>query len=404
MSLRNRAAREVFLALCRRIRVGSIQVTTPDGRIQRFEGTRAPHVCAEIEVADDALFADLLTQGDWGLGWGYVHQLWDSKDPGGLPRVFMLNEEVFRPFVRLGQLGSPRMLRVLWRSRRDLSSDEAVRRRTVGHAYDVGNDFFRWMLGPSMVFTCAIWPHADASLDEAQENKLRIVTEKARIEPQHRVVDLGCGWGSLAGYIQSRTGARVKGLALSRNQIEWAREHHPACEFEYRDFATLGGTFDRIVSVGLAEHVGRANFRSFLGLVCERLAPGGRFVMHTMQSHPGVLMASPRSRWVSFGSVTMPNGDVPSNVEIVRAALATGELRILHTETFGLHYTRTGQAWLENLRAHRDAVVAAYSERVYRTWVYSLAMGSAAMETGMTLAHVVFEKKPYGSSVRDSIL
>lgn len=404
MSLRTRAAREVFLALCRKIRVGSIQVTTPDGRVHRFEGRRMPEICAEIEVADDALFSNLLTEGDWGLGWGYVHQLWEAKDPGALPRVFMLNEEVFRPFVRIGQCISPRMRRVLARSRRDLSSDEDVRRRTVGFAYDVGNDFFRWMLGPSMVFTCAIWPHPDATLDEAQENKLRIVTEKARIEPHHRVVDLGCGWGALAGYIRKHTGARVKGLALSRNQIDWAREHHPDCEFEYRDVASLEGCFDRIVSVGLAEHVGRANFPAFLRLVCDRLAPGGRFVMHTMQSYEGVLMASRRDRWVSFGSVTMPNGDVPSDVDIVRAALATGQLRILHTETYGLHYARTGQAWLENLMAHRDAVKAAYSEEVYRTWVYSLAMGSAAMETGMTLAHFVFEKKPYGSSLRESIL
>ena len=110
-------------------------------------------------MADDALFAELLTQGDWGLGWGYVRGLWEARDPGALPRVFMLNEEVFRPFVRLGHLVSPSMRRVLAQSRRDLSSDESVRRRTVGHAYDVGNDFFRWMLGPSMVFTCAIWPH-----------------------------------------------------------------------------------------------------------------------------------------------------------------------------------------------------------------------------------------------------
>jgi cyclopropane-fatty-acyl-phospholipid synthase len=405
MTLRSRLARDLFLKLCGRIRVGSIQVTTPDGRVHLFEGERAPEVRAEIEVADDTLFGAVLTQGDWGLGWGYVERKWEAKDPGQIARVFMLNEEVFRPWVRLGHRISPRMRRVLATNRADLSPERSVRQRTVGQAYDVGNDFFQWMLGPSMVFTCAIWPHADASLEQAQENKLRLVVEKARIEPGHRVLDLGCGWGSLAGFIRRHTGAaRVRGVALSRAQIDWAKQHHPGCEFAYRDYASVGGRWDRIVSVGLAEHVGRRNFGAFLRGVCDRLEPGGRFVMHTMQSHEGVLMESRRDRWVSFGSVTMPNGDVPSNVDIVRAALSTGRLRILHTESFGLHYARTGQAWLENLVAHREEVIAAYSEAFYRTWVYSLALGSAAMETGMTLAHVVFEKKPYGSSTTDSIL
>ena len=126
--------------------------------------------------------------------------------------------------------------------------------------------------------------------------------------------------------------------------------------------------------------------------------------MHTMQSHEGILMSNRHDRWVSFGSVTMPNGDVPSNVDIVRAALSTGTLRIVHTETYGIHYARTGRAWLENLVSHRDDVVSAYSEAFYRTWVYSLAMGSAAMETGMTLVHVVFEKVPYGSSYTESMV
>ncbi len=404
MSLRDRLCQDAFLRRCERIQVGSIRLTTPDGRVHAFDGTRAPEIRADLEVADPSLFWDMLTQGDWGLGWGFVHRKWHAKQPGQFCRLLMLNEEVFRPPVLVGQVLSPAMHRIRRRIEANQSPDEAIRRRTISECYDVGNDFYGWVLGPSMVYTCAIWPRPDATLEEAQENKLRLITEKARIEPHHRVIDLGCGFGTLAGYIQRRTGARVKGIALAQSQIDWAREHHPECEFEYLNYAHLTGLYDRIVSVGMAEHVGRKNLRAFLALVADHLEPGGRFVMHTMQSHDGVLMQSHRKRWTSFASVAMPNGDVPSMADIVRASMATGDLRIIHTEGFGIHYARTGQAWLANTRRHRAEIVDAYSEELYRTYEYSWEMGSAAFESGITLAHVVFEKKPFGAPYTNSIL
>jgi cyclopropane-fatty-acyl-phospholipid synthase len=215
---------------------------------------------------------------------------------------------------------------------------------------------------------------------------------------------MGCGWGTLADYIQRTTGAKVKGIALSQEQIAWAKEHYPSCEFEYLNYDDATGTYDRIVSVGLAEHVGRGNLDDFMRLVCELLVPGGRFVMHTMCSYDGVLMLNTNDRWTSFASVAMPNGDVPSMANIVRSAMNSGMMRIVHSETFGVHYARTGNAWLENVIRNRDRIVAAYSEELYRTYVYSWCMGSAAFETGITLARFVFEKKPFGSPLTDSML
>jgi cyclopropane-fatty-acyl-phospholipid synthase len=286
----------------------------------------------------------------------------------------------------------------------DQSAMETVRQRTISQCYDVGNEFFSWMLGPSMVYTCAIWPGANATLEEAQENKMRLVTEKARIEPHHSVLDLGCGWGTLCDFIQRRTGARVKGIAFAREQIKYAQEHYPDCEFEYQNYDRLEGEYDRIVCVGMAEHVGRPNLVSFLRLVSDHLKPGGRFVLHTMQSYDGILMQSSSARWTSFASVAMPNGDVPSITDVVSSTLQSGSLRIVHTEGFGIHYARTGQAWLANLIRNRDKVIAAYSEELFRTYEYSWSMGSAAFETGMTLAHMVFEKQPYGAPHTHSIL
>ena len=405
-SLTGRAARGLFLALCARIEVGSLHVVLPDGTERSFVGAsgRGHATHAELRVHDDGVFVDALSQGDWGLGWAFVAGRWESPSPYHVCLLLMLNESVFRPWVRWAKRCSPAMRRIERRSDDDQSRKEHVRRRTISQCYDVGNDFFSWMLGPSMVYTCAIWPHPDATLEEAQENKLRIVTDKARIEPHHTVLDLGCGWGTLCDYIQRRTGARVKGMAFAREQVSWARAHHPACEFEYRNYDRLEGEYDRIVCVGMAEHVGRPHLPDFLRLVSDHLKPGGRFVLHTMQSHDGILMESRSDRWTSFASVAMPNGDVPSMADLVRAALLTGSLRIVHTETFGIHYARTAQAWFRNMARHRDEIVAAYSEELYRIYVYSWAMGSAAFETGMTLAHLVFEKQPYGAPLTHAML
>lgn len=402
MRLAKRLAEQAFFHFCSKLEVGRLKITTPAGSEHVF-GSDSALTEAEMNIRDESAYVDVMTQGDWGLGWAYVDRKWDSKAPRDVPLVFMLNEHVFKPYVPwLGRL-SPTMRAVISRNRADQSAEATVRRRTISQCYDVGNDFFRWVLGPSMIYTCAIWPRPDASLEEAQENKMRIVTEKARIEPHHRVLDMGCGWGSLCDYIQRNTGAKTRGIALAREQVDWAREHHPECEFSYLDYPDETGTYDRIVSVGMAEHVGRENFDEFMQIVCDRLVPGGRFVMHTMCSYEDVLMISPTERWTSFASVVMPNGDVPSMSDIVKSAMNTGMMRLVHSETFGVHYARTGQAWLENLVRNRDRIVQAYSEELYRVYVYSWCMGSAAFETGLGLAHFVFEKQPYGSPLTCSM-
>jgi cyclopropane-fatty-acyl-phospholipid synthase len=405
--MKNALAKWLFFKLCSKIRHGSLRVNTPDGESRIFESgsPHTAHIYAEMDVADESLFLDVLTQGDWGLGWGYVFEKWHAKPLHLVPLLFMLNEPVLRPYVRAFQRISPAMRLVIRRGDANQSREERIRRRTVSECYDVGNDFFRLMLGPSMVYTCAIWPDPYASLEQAQENKLRIITDKARIEDVHDVLDMGCGWGTLCDYIRHETGAnRVKGIALAKEQIDWAKAHHPDCEFEYLNYERATGTWDRIVSVGMLEHVGRKNLVPFFELISDLLVPGGRAVIHSMQSHDGVLMASRDDRWTSFASVVMPNGDVPSMTNIVEAVLETGALRIIHTEHFGMQYARTTRAWLANVEAHRDEIIAMYSEEFYRTYVYSWNMGSVAFETGLTLGHVVLEKRPYGSSYTHSIL
>ncbi|MFO0575781.1 MAG: class I SAM-dependent methyltransferase [Polyangia bacterium] len=402
-SLSHRVAQRIFFHLCEKIEIGALIVKTSDGKELRFGRADSPLV-ADMHIRSDDLYNEVLSQGDWGLGWGYVHKKWESEDVKKVCLVFMLNEYIFRPYVKLAMTASPWMQKIISLYEKNQSTAESVRRRTISECYDVGNDFFEWMLGPTMAYTCAIWPRPDATLEEAQENKFRIITEKARIEPHHSVLDLGCGFGSLCSYIHEKTGARTKGITLSKEQIKWAQARYPKLDFEFQNYIHVKGTYDRIVSVGMGEHVGRQNFASFLRLVSDRLKPGGRFVCHMMSCYDGLLMYSQDKRWTSFASVVMPNGDVSSMTQVAQAALKTGDLRILHTETYGIHYARTGEEWLKNCRRHRDKIIRAYSEEFFRIYEYSWMMGSAAFETGMTLLHVVFEKKPYGSDYRESIV
>lgn len=396
-------AQRLFLHICEGIAVGTLTVQTPDGHRHLF-GRPGSTPAAELRVRDVDFYREVLTQGEWGLGWGYVHRKWESDDVKAVCLVVMLNEAVFKPYVKLAMAASPLMQAIISRSDRNQSREEAVRRQTISACYDVGNDFYEWMLGPSMAYTCAIWPHPDATLEEAQENKFRVITEKARIEPEHSVLDLGCGFGSLCNYIHSHTGAKTRGISLSREQIRWAQTRYPELDFEYLNYVHVQGSYDRIVSVGMGEHVGRQNFAAFLKQVSGLLKPRGRFVCHMMSCYDGLLMYSEDKRWTSFSSVVMPNGDISSMTVVAKAALQTGDLRIVHTETFGMHYSRTSEEWLKNIRRHREQIIRAYSEEFFRIYEYSWLMGAAAFETGMTLLHVVFEKQPYGTDYRESIL
>ncbi|TAL35212.1 MAG: class I SAM-dependent methyltransferase [Spirochaetes bacterium] len=370
---------------------------------KRYEfGDPAKEPSGMMNITDDSLIYEILTQGEFALGMGYVNGKWKSPSMYLVLLVFMLNEERFRRLnARFSRIDiRARLLRKRIRRRTQNTLENC--RREVGVTYGIGNDFYEMMLGPSMNYSCAIWPRPDATLEEAQEYKMRLITRKAKIEKKNSVLEIGCGWGTLTNFISSTTGARVKGIALCDEQIRYCKEKYPQLDFEYLDYREIKGTYDSIVSVGMAEHVGRPYMDSFIKIVADHLREGGRFVLHTMIYHGvDLFMSGGTEKHLNFSSVLMPNADSPTPSQVVKSALRSGLLRLLHYDTFGIHYTRTAQEWLKNMQKNRNEILKRYPEKLYRSHEYSWQMGGAAMETGTSLAQMVFEKMPYGSPLSD---
>jgi cyclopropane-fatty-acyl-phospholipid synthase len=250
----------------------------------------------------------------------------------------------------------------------------------IGFHYDQPRAFYQSFLDARMVYSCAYWDDGMTTLDEAQVAKLDHVLRKVRLQPGERLLDIGCGWGALVIRAAQRFGARALGITLSRSQYEIAQEQIAAAgvgdrvTVQLRDYRELGGErFDKIVSVGMVEHVGRERLGDYFRAAYDALHDGGLFLNHgiTQQSRDGkgYKVSGFMARYV------FPDGDLISLDATLRAAESCG-FEARDVENLREHYARTLRAWYANLTAHRDAAIAATNERTYRIWRIYLA-GSA---------------------------
>jgi cyclopropane-fatty-acyl-phospholipid synthase len=256
----------------------------------------------------------------------------------------------------------------------------------VAHHYDIGNDLYTLFLDQDhMQYSCAYWPRQDMTLEQAQEAKLAHIAAKLALAPGQRVLDIGCGWGGMAIYIARHAQANVLGITLSEEQLALARQRAEAAgvadlvRFElvdYRDLATRGETFDRIVSVGMFEHVGQAQFNRFFQDVARLLEHDGVMLLHTIGR-----MGSPGSTDAFTRKYIFPGGYIPALSETV-AASERSRLIAADVENLRLHYARTLREWYKRCLAHKDEILALYGERFYRMWIFYLSGATAAFESG----------------------
>jgi cyclopropane-fatty-acyl-phospholipid synthase len=265
----------------------------------------------------------------------------------------------------------------------------------IHHHYDVSNAFYEWVLGPSMTYTCAVYPDADATLEEAQDNKYRLIFDKLRLQPGDRLLDVGCGWGGMVRYA-ARRGVRVIGATLSAEQATWAQsaiEDEGLAELaevrhsDYRDVREVG--FDAVSSIGLTEHIGVRNYPAYFGFLGSKLRTGGLLLNHCITRHD--------NKSTSFaGGFTdryvFPDGELTGSGRIVTEIQEAG-MEVLHEENLRHHYAMTLRDWCHNLVEHWDQAVNEVSLPIAKVWGLYMAASRVAFErNNLQLHHVLAAK------------
>lgn len=262
-------------------------------------------------------------------------------------------------------------------------------RRNVAHHYDLDHRLYELFLDSDRQYSCAYFERPDCTLDEAQLAKKRLVTAKLLVEPDSRVLDIGCGWGGLGLYIKQIGGARqVQGITLSTEQLDIARNRAEmagladSVRFVLQDYREVEGTFDRIVSVGMFEHVGVPNYQAYFDTVARLLEDDGVALIHSIGRKDGPSRTQPWIRKHIF-----PGGYIPALSEVLPAIERSG-LWLTDVEILRLHYADTLKAWRERFLARRAEAAALYDERFCRLWEFYLASSEVAFRR---FGHMVFQ-------------
>jgi cyclopropane-fatty-acyl-phospholipid synthase len=273
------------------------------------------------------------------------------------------------------------------------SNDVSAAKENVHRHYDLGNDFYRLWLDREMVYTCAYFPAPATTLEDAQAAKMDLVCRKLRLMPGERVLEAGCGWGSLALFMARHYGVRVRAFNISAEQIAYARDR--ACreglagrvEFVEDDYRSVRGAYDVFVSVGMLEHVGLPDYPTFGRVIDRSLTAAGRGLLHFIgRNRPAPLNAWIRKR-------IFPGAYPPTLREVFERVLEPQDLSVLHVENLRLHYAQTLKHWYERFDGAAATVAEMFDDTFVRAWRLYLAGSRAAFTTGtMQLFQVVFAR------------
>lgn len=345
----------------------------------------------DIHIKNDHFYRRLLRHTDLALGESYMDNWWDCLDLDQFfYRVFSagLNKKVlFHPKFWRGALSEIFFARL----RNIINYQTQEKSRIVGEQhYDIGNDLYQAMLDKRMVYTCAYWKNA-SNLDQAQEEKLALTCQKLKLEPGMTVLDIGCGWGSFAQYAAEKHGVSVVGLTISKEQVALGQKRCAGLPVDirlqdYRELANSALRFDRIVSLGMFEHVGYKNYKNYMKIAAQCLKEDGIFLLHTIGNN---ISSTVTSRWIN--TYIFPNGQLPSIAQLGTAIEGIFVMEDWHN--FGADYDRTLMAWHHNFNAQWDQLKQQYSERFRRMWNYYLLSSAASFRARQTqLWQIVLSK------------
>jgi cyclopropane-fatty-acyl-phospholipid synthase len=373
--------------LARAVRQGRLGIVFADGSASTF-GTPAPGFPEIVlRFTDPRVPRDILLDPRLGAAEAFIdgRLLIEEGDVMGLVSLLRANNA----WDKGGDLRRPGILKRLANSAgfaAEQINNRVGSKQNVAHHYDIGNDLYALMLDAEhWQYSCAYWGEGVTTLAEAQSAKLAHIARKLALSPGQEVLDIGCGWGGMAIHLAQAHNVHVTGITLSEEQAALARQRVQAAGVadrvtilleDYRDTAASGRRFDRIVSVGMFEHVGRAQFETFFQCCAAMLADDGVMLLHTIGRFGGPGTTDAFTRKYVF-----PGGYIPALSETL-AASEKSRLIAADVETLRLHYARTIRAWYANCIANRAAIIALYDEKFFRMWTFYLAGAATVFEHG----------------------
>src|SRR3989338_7248942 len=314
----------------------------------------------DIQVKNEAFYNRVLTQGSLGFGESYMDGWWEC-------------DAIDELITRLFSIDVTRRLKTNWKEIGLLLASSLMNRQAGKRAYkigeehyDVGNELYKAMLDKRMVYTCGYWKDA-TDLDSAQEAKLDLGCKKIGLKAGDRVLDIGCGWGSFAKFAAEKYGASVVGITVSREQLALGKK---ACEsldveLRYQDYRDVNEKFDHIVSLGMFEHVGYKNYRSYMEVAERCLKDDGLFLLHTIGTTQSVMSTDP---WIE--KYIFPNSMLPSLAQSTKSVEKLFVVEDIHN--FSVDYDTTLMHWFQNFEKAWPTLNEQYDERFYRMWKFYL--------------------------------
>lgn len=323
----------------------------------------------DIQVHNPKTYDELLGRGSLGFGEAYMAGWWDCSD---------LDDFFFRLIANKVDRQIPKNFNTAFTVLKSRLFNQQTRTKAKEVAYkhyDIGNDLYEKMLDKRMIYSCGYWQNAQ-TLDEAQEHKLDLICRKLKLEKGMRLLDIGCGWGGLAKYAAENYGVSVVGVTLSEPQAAIGRKVNEGLPVDIRvqDYRDVNEQFDRIVSVGMFEHVGYKNYSEFMKKVSACLVTDGVFLLHTIGGNTTVKSTDP---WIN--KYIFPNGMQPSAKQITTAIERVFVLEDWHN--FGLDYDPTLQEWLKNFDKNWHLISKDYDETFRRMWRYYLTVSAVSFRT-----------------------
>jgi cyclopropane-fatty-acyl-phospholipid synthase len=370
--------------LSRIVRIGTLEVEDAEGHVHRHVGTAEPF--ARVKLHDTSLYTALVWDPDLKAGEAYMDGTLTIEQ--GTLRDFLTIFAINRGVSRKLPIQKPlrklaKRLKAVFQRNTMIQS-----RRNVAHHYDLSNELYSLFLDAGLNYSCAYFRSPTDTLEQAQQNKLRHIAAKLNLQPGHRILDIGCGWGGMAIYLAQHFDVHVTGVTLSVEQLRLAEERAKQLgfaqkiEFKLTDFREVSGKFDRITSIGMLEHVGISYLPQYFSKVQSLLKDDGVALIHAIgrKGGPGAT-----GKWLR--KYIFPGGYSPALSETFAAIEASG-LWVTDTEIWRLHYAQTLSAWHDRFEANRDKAAALLGERFCRMWEFYLLTSELSFRY---FKHMVFQ-------------